>query len=78
MRLIVSNVLLAAGTAAVLDVGLCYVRAPTPWSLPDGAVLTGMIIAFVLTLHESWLVVVTVVAVAIISKHALRTRWSMC
>ena len=72
---VVSNLLLAAGTAAVIDVAANYIRRRR-WILPDGAVLTGMIIAFVLTLQESRFVIVNVVAVAILSKHVLRTHWS--
>jgi Na+-translocating ferredoxin:NAD+ oxidoreductase RnfD subunit len=74
-NLVFTKVALAAATAAVLDVAATYVYRRR-WILPDGAVLTGMIIAFVLTLQESWLVTVNVVAVAILCKHVLRTRWS--
>lgn len=72
---VLSNVLIAAATAAAIDVALTYVLRRT-WIVPDGAVLTGMIVAFILRTQESWLVLVATVAVAIVSKHALRTRWS--
>lgn len=72
---VTQNVVIAAATAAVIDVALTYWRRGT-WILPDGAVLTGLIVAFVLRTQESSLILVTTVALAILSKHVLRTRWS--
>jgi hypothetical protein len=70
-----SRVIVAAVTAAAIDIAVIYWRRGQ-WILPDGAVLTGMIVALVLRPQESWLVLVVTVAVAILSKHALRTHWS--
>ena len=72
---VMSNVLIAAATAAAADVALTY-GLRRKWILPDGAILTGMIVAFILRTQESSLVLVATVALAILSKHALRTRWS--
>ncbi|MDP9238508.1 MAG: RnfABCDGE type electron transport complex subunit D [Chloroflexota bacterium] len=72
---VATKVTVAATTAAAIDVPLTYVRRRT-WILPDGAVLTGMIVAFVLRPEEPWLVLVGTVAAAILIKHALRTHWS--
>ena len=72
---VIANVTIAAVTAAVIDLALSYARS-RKWILPDGAVLTGMIVAFVLTPQESWFVLIVVVSTAILSKHALRTHWS--
>lgn len=72
---VVANVILGAVTAAVIDVALSYVRR-RKWILPDGAVLTGMIVAFVLTPQESWSVLIVVVATSVLSKHILRTHLS--
>ena len=72
---LLTNVVVAAVTAAGLDMSLTYLRR-RKWIIPDGAVITGMIVAFVLRPQESWLIIVTVVTVAILSKHALRTHWS--
>lgn len=72
---VTSNVLVAALAAAATDMALTYVRR-REWILPDGAILTGMIVAFILRPQESWSVLVATVAVAIVSKHALRTHWS--
>ncbi len=74
-RLAVEKVVFAAVAASVMDVAIEYFRNRR-WILPDGAFLTGMIVAFVLGLQESWIVILNVVAVAILSKHVLRTRWS--
>jgi Na+-translocating ferredoxin:NAD+ oxidoreductase RnfD subunit len=72
---VMPKVIVAAVTAAVVDIAVTYVRR-REWILPDGAVLTGMIVAFVLTPQESWFVLIVIVAGAILSKHALRTHWS--
>lgn len=74
-EVVASKIVVAGVTAAALDIGLSYWRR-REWVLPDGAVLTGMIVAFVLRPQESLLVVVAAVGVAILSKHALRTHWS--
>jgi Na+-translocating ferredoxin:NAD+ oxidoreductase RnfD subunit len=71
----VPRVVVAAAIAGGLDVALTYVRRRT-WIVPDGAILTGMIVAFILRPQESWSVLALAVAIAIVSKQALRTRWS--
>ncbi|MGH7488167.1 MAG: RnfABCDGE type electron transport complex subunit D, partial [bacterium] len=70
-----SRVIVAAVSAAALDEAIAYGRGGR-LILPDGAVLTGMIVAFVLRTQESWLVLLATVGLAILSKHLLRTRWS--
>jgi hypothetical protein len=72
---VATKVMVAAAAAASIDVVLNYIRRRV-WTLPDGAVLTGMIVAFVLRPEETWLVLVGTVAAAILIKHALRTHWS--
>lgn len=72
---VTSRVIVAAVTAAAIDLAVTYWRRQR-WILPDGAVLTGMIVAFILRPQESWAVLVLTVTVAILSKHALRTHWS--
>jgi Na+-translocating ferredoxin:NAD+ oxidoreductase RnfD subunit len=69
------NVIIAATVAAVVDVALTYARTRR-WLLPDGAILTGMIVAFVLAQHEGHVVLAAATVIAIASKHLLRTRWS--
>jgi hypothetical protein len=74
-NVVMPKIIVAALTAGAIDMALTYLRRRR-WVLPDGAVLTGMIVAFVLRPQESWLVLILIVAVAILSKHALRTHWS--
>ncbi|MGH7615995.1 MAG: RnfABCDGE type electron transport complex subunit D [Gemmatimonadaceae bacterium] len=44
------------------------------WTFPDGALLTGLFVAMILSPHESWWVGALTGAVAIVSKYALRVR----
>jgi Na+-translocating ferredoxin:NAD+ oxidoreductase RnfD subunit len=64
-----------AATAAVVDVLLARWRHEK-WIVPDGALLTGLIVAMVLRPQEPLYVVVVSSAVAIGSKYLLRTHWS--
>jgi len=68
-------VLSAMAVAAILDVGIIWMLR-NEWEFPDGALLTGLIIGVILRPQEPSLVVVAVAAIAIISKHVLRTHWS--
>ncbi len=67
--------LLATGTAALLDLVILRVRWGT-LVLPDGALLTGMIVGFVLRPQEDPVTVIATSALAIASKHLLRTASS--
>lgn len=69
------GVLIATATAALLDVTIVAFRKDK-LEFPDGAILTGLIIALVLRPQEPWSVEVTASALAIAAKHVLRTRWS--
>jgi Na+-translocating ferredoxin:NAD+ oxidoreductase RnfD subunit len=44
------------------------------WEFPDGAVLTGLFVAMVLSPHEPWYIAACTSAVAILAKHIFRTR----
>jgi Na+-translocating ferredoxin:NAD+ oxidoreductase RnfD subunit len=67
--------LLATLTAGLIDLVILRLRWGT-LVLPDGALLTGMIVGFVLRPHEEpWVVIVTA-ALAVGSKYVLRTKWS--
>jgi Na+-translocating ferredoxin:NAD+ oxidoreductase RnfD subunit len=68
-------VLSAMAVCAVLDVAIIWVLR-SEWEFPSGALLTGLIVGVILRPQEPSLVVVAVAAIAIISKHVLRTRWS--
>ena len=60
-------------TAAAIDAPILRYRKRR-WELPDGAILTGLIVAMVLSPFEPWWVAAAISAVAILSKYAIRTR----
>src|SRR6202521_1753992 len=71
--------LVAPGLAsAVIVAGLIDLvvlrRMRNAWEFPSGAVLTGLLVAMVLTPHEPWYVAACTSAVAIASKYIVRTR----
>jgi Na+-translocating ferredoxin:NAD+ oxidoreductase RnfD subunit len=71
--------LVAPGLAsAVIVAGLIDVliirRTRNTWEFPSGAVLTGLLVAMVLTPHEPWYVAPCTSTVAIASKYLVRTR----
>jgi Na+-translocating ferredoxin:NAD+ oxidoreductase RnfD subunit len=66
--------LLSAVLAAVL-VDLPILRARTRrWEVPSGAILTGQLVAMVLSPYEPWYVPACTSAIAIASKYVVRTR----
>jgi Na+-transporting NADH:ubiquinone oxidoreductase subunit NqrB len=46
------------------------------WSFPDGGLLTGLIVGMVLAPRGPWIIAPLTALLAILSKYALRTRWS--
>ncbi|MES1254006.1 MAG: RnfABCDGE type electron transport complex subunit D [Acidobacteriota bacterium] len=44
------------------------------WEFPSGAVLTGLLVAMVLSPHEPWYVAACTSAIAVVSKYLVRTR----
>ena len=70
-RLVLPGVLAAVATAAALDVA--FVRTVRgSWIFPSGAVLSGLIVAMVLSPHEPFFVPVAASAIAVASKRAFR------
>jgi Na+-translocating ferredoxin:NAD+ oxidoreductase RnfD subunit len=67
------NIVIAVSTAGVLDYGL-MVMLKRKRRILDGAILTGLIIALVLSPASSWLITAAAAAIAIISKHVLRIK----
>lgn len=63
----------AVGVAAAIDVVILRFRNHR-WEFPSGAVLTGLLIAMVLSPIEPWFVAACGSAIAILSKYAFRTR----
>jgi Na+-translocating ferredoxin:NAD+ oxidoreductase RnfD subunit len=73
LHFVLPGVLVAVIAAGSLD-GLILRLAHEEWELPSGAVLSGLIIAMVLSPHEPWYVFVWTSAIAIASKYIFRTR----
>ncbi|HEY0931256.1 MAG TPA: RnfABCDGE type electron transport complex subunit D [Gemmatimonas sp.] len=67
------SLLAAMLTAAVCDVPLLRWR-DGDWSVPDGALLTGWLIALVLSPHQPWHVAAAASIIGIGAKHALRVK----
>jgi Na+-translocating ferredoxin:NAD+ oxidoreductase RnfD subunit len=63
----------AVVVAGVLDAVILRSRR-TRWYFPDGAVITALIVAMVLSAREPWYVVTITAAAAVLSKYAFRTR----
>jgi Na+-translocating ferredoxin:NAD+ oxidoreductase RnfD subunit len=65
-------------TSAIIVAGLIDMlilrRTRNAWEFPSGAVLTGLLVAMVLTPHEPWYVAPCTSIVAIVSKYVARTR----
>lgn len=73
--LVLPGVIVGAGTAAAIDLVIMRWRFGT-LVLPDGALLTGLIVAMILRPQEPLTIVALTSAVAIGSKHLVRTHWS--
>ena len=71
--LVAPGLLAAVIVAGTIDV-LVLRRMREAWEFPSGAVLTGLIVAMILTPHEPWYVAACTSAVAIASKYIARTR----
>jgi len=66
------ELVIATAVAAAIDF-VVQRRREGEWTLPSGAILTGLIIGMILSPHEPWHVVAIASAVAIASKYALRS-----
>jgi Na+-translocating ferredoxin:NAD+ oxidoreductase RnfD subunit len=71
----ISTMLLAGAAAVAVDLVMGWV-AHDRWSFPDGGLLTGLILGLVLAPKQPWIIPILTAMVAILSKYALRTRWS--
>jgi Na+-translocating ferredoxin:NAD+ oxidoreductase RnfD subunit len=63
----------AIATAMLLDAPLLRWREGK-WIFPDGALLTAVIVAVILSPHEPWYVAALASAIGVISKYALRSH----
>ncbi len=66
--------LFSAVAVAVLIDALILRKLRNAWEFPSGALLTGLIVAMVLTPQEPWYVPACTSAVAVLSKYIFRTR----
>jgi Na+-translocating ferredoxin:NAD+ oxidoreductase RnfD subunit len=73
LSLVGPELLGAVAVAAAIDLVVLRVRNGG-WEFPSGAVLTGLIVAMVLTPREPWYVPAVTSAIAIVSKYIIRTR----
>ncbi len=71
--LVLPGLLSAVLAAGLMDVVILRLRHPR-WEFPSGAVLTGLIIAMVLSPFEPWWVAGATSVIAIASKYLLRTK----
>jgi len=71
--LVTRSVAAAIFAAIVIDVPILRIRKRR-WVFPDGALLTGIIVAAVLSPREPWYVEAVTAAVAVASKYVFRVR----
>jgi Na+-translocating ferredoxin:NAD+ oxidoreductase RnfD subunit len=71
--LIAPGVIAAALAAMAVDAPLLRWREKR-WEFPSGALLTGLLVAMVLSPHEPWYVAAITAAVGVASKYVARTR----
>jgi Na+-translocating ferredoxin:NAD+ oxidoreductase RnfD subunit len=72
-RLIAPGLCSAVVAAALIDIPILRWRSRL-WQVPSGAILTGLLVAMVLSPHEPWYVPAVTSVIAIVSKYLLRTR----
>src|SRR4249919_3934368 len=73
LRQVAPSLVSAVAIAALVDLPILRARG-TRWEFPSGAIITGLIVAMVLSLGQPWYVTGCTSAVAILSKYAFRTR----
>lgn len=67
------GVLAAVLAGAAVDVPILRWRSGD-WQFPSGAILTGLLVAMVLSPHEPWWIVAVTTAVGVLSKYVVRTK----
>jgi Na+-translocating ferredoxin:NAD+ oxidoreductase RnfD subunit len=70
-RLVAPGLLGAMIVAMLIDAPILRAREGE-WLFPDGALLTGCIVALILSPHEPWIVAAVTSAVGIVSKYVFR------
>ncbi len=72
-RLVLPGLAAAVTTAVLLDLVILRVRK-SRWVFPDGALLTALIVAAVLSPHVSWKVAAITAGAGVLSKYIFRVR----
>jgi Na+-translocating ferredoxin:NAD+ oxidoreductase RnfD subunit len=72
-RLVLPNLAAGALAAMLIDAPMLR-RRQGRWEFPDGALLTGLFVAMLLSPHEPWWVVAATAAIGVASKYLVRTR----
>ena len=75
LRVVAPGLISAVTTAALIDAFWLWKKRHT-WTFPDGAVLTGLFVAMVLSPHQPWYVAAASSGFAIVSKYLFRSRWA--
>src|SRR5262249_13926758 len=73
LELVAPGIAAAIAAAALVDAPILRWREKA-WDFPSGAVLTGLIVAMVLSPQEPWRITALISAIAIVSKYVFRTR----
>lgn len=73
VTLVAPGVLAAVVAAMLVDLPILRARDGA-WTFPDGALLTGLIVAMVLSPHEPWYIAAVTSAVGVASKYVVRTH----
>jgi Na+-translocating ferredoxin:NAD+ oxidoreductase RnfD subunit len=73
VREVAPGLVSAIGAAMLIDAPILRIRGRR-WIFPSGALLTGLIVAMILTPQEPWYVSAVTSAVGVLSKYAIRTR----
>jgi Na+-translocating ferredoxin:NAD+ oxidoreductase RnfD subunit len=63
----------AAAAAMLVDLPILRLRGGE-WEFPSGALLTGVIVAMVLSPHEAWWIAAVTAALGVVTKYVFRTR----
>lgn len=71
--LVAPGVFAACAVAMLIDAPILRYREGQ-WQFPSGALLTGLIVAMILSPHQSWHIAAVAAAIAIVSKYIARTR----
>ena len=71
--IVLPGLISATATAMIVDIPILRMRSGK-WEFPDGAMLTGIIVAMILSPHEAWYFAAVTAAVAVLSKYLVRIK----